>query len=233
MCTELRSWGRLSGVPSGSGGLFNPPRHLRERPPEVSLLLYSMVRYESEFSDRTMRRYDSLTGCACVWGLTALLGVTAACARVPPDTRQADIRAVKDVEIAWAKDAALKDPAKFASYYSAVDAVALFPNSSPVTGRDDIQGAMATMMADPNFALSFQGTQADASRGGDLVYTVGTYSLTTSKTTSATTSNPTKNKQPVTDKGKYMTVYKKQADGTWKAVAGMINSDLPAPSASH
>jgi ketosteroid isomerase-like protein len=57
-----------------------------------------------------------------------------------------------------------------------------------------------------------------------MVYTVGTYSLTAS--------DP-KNKKPVTDKGKYMTVYKKQADGTWKAVADSINSDLPAPGASR
>ncbi len=165
-----------------------------------------------------MRRYRSLMGCACLFGLTACGPAVA------PDTREADIRAVKDVEIAWAKDAALKDPARFASYYSAVDAVGLFPNSPPVTGRDDLQGAWATMMSDPNFALSFQGTQADASKGGDMVYTVGTYSLTTS--------DP-KNKKPVTDHGKYMTVYKKQADGTWKAVADSINSDLPAPGASR
>jgi ketosteroid isomerase-like protein len=151
--------------------------------------------------------------------------MTAACTPVAaPDTRQADIQAVKDVEVAWAKDAALKDPVRFASYYSAMDAVGLFPNSSPVTGRDDLQGVLATMMADPNFGLSFQGTRADASRGGDLVYTVGTYSLTMS--------DP-KNKKPVTDHGKYMTVYKRQADGTWKAVADSINSDLPAPGASH
>jgi ketosteroid isomerase-like protein len=166
-----------------------------------------------------MKCHGSLIACAC------LLGLTAACApAVAPDTRQADIQAVKDIEIAWAKDAALKDPARFASYYSAVDAVGLFPNSSPVTGRDDLQGLWATMMADPNFALSFQGTQADASKGGDLVYTVGMYSLTMS--------DP-KTKKPVTDKGKYMTVYKKQADGTWKAVADSINSDLPATGASH
>jgi ketosteroid isomerase-like protein len=164
-----------------------------------------------------MRRYGSLIGCAC------LLGLTAACAPAP-DTRQADIQAVKAVEVAWAKDAALRDPARFASYYSAVDAVALFPNSPVVTGRDDIQGALTTMMADRNFALSFQGTQAYASKGGDMVYTVGTYSLTKS--------DP-KNKQPVTDKGKYMTVYNKQADGTWKAVADSINSDLPSPGAAR
>ena len=36
-------------------------------------------------------------------------------------------------------------------------------------------------------------------------------------------------RKPVTDRGKYLTVFKKQAAGTWKAVEDMINSDLPAP----
>ena len=40
--------------------------------------------------------------------------------------------------------------------------------------------------------------------------------------------NP-KTKKPVTDKGKYVTVYKKQADGSWKAVADILNSDMPLP----
>ena len=75
------------------------------------------------------------------------------------------------------------------------------------------------MLADPNFALTFQSTQAEASKGGDFVYTVGTYSMTVS--------NP-KDKKPVTDKGKYLTVFKKQANGSWKAVADMMNSDMPA-----
>ena len=38
-----------------------------------------------------------------------------------------------------------------------------------------------------------------------------------------------KAKKPVTDKGKYVTVYKKQADGSWKAVADIMNSDMPLP----
>jgi ketosteroid isomerase-like protein len=36
--------------------------------------------------------------------------------------------------------------------------------------------------------------------------------------------NP-KTKKPATDKGKYLTVYEKQADGSWKAVADTFNSD--------
>ena len=165
-----------------------------------------------------MKHNVSLIGCAC------LLGLTAACTSAPADRREADIREVQDVEARWAKDAALKDPARSADYYSAADAVAIFPHSAPITGRDNIQGVLAAMMADPNFAISFQGAKAEASKGGDLVYTVGSYSLTKS--------DP-KDKKPVTDKGKYMRVYKKQADGTWKAVADMINSDLPSQDATR
>jgi uncharacterized protein (TIGR02246 family) len=133
----------------------------------------------------------------------------------PPDTRAADEQAVKDVEVAWSKDAATKDPDKFASYYSD-DAVGLFPGAPTLSGKQAIRAALAPMMADPNFAMSFQGTRAEASKGGDLVYTVGAYTMTMT--------NP-KTKKPSTDKGKYMTVFKKQADGSWKAVADTFNSD--------
>jgi ketosteroid isomerase-like protein len=53
-----------------------------------------------------------------------------------------------------------------------------------------------------------------------LGYAQGTYTMTTT--------DP-KTKKPVTDKGKYLVAYKKQADGTWKAVADMDSSDLPLP----
>ena len=151
---------------------------------------------------------------ACV----GLLALTTACTTTAPDTREADIKAVKAVEAAWVNDIATKDPEKFAGYYSN-DASLLLPNAPIISGRVDIEAALRPMLADPNFALTFQSTQAEASKGGDFVYTVGTYSMTVS--------NP-KDKKPVTDKGKYLTVFKKQANGSWKAVADMMNSDMPA-----
>jgi len=164
-----------------------------------------------------MKRYGGLIACGC------LLGLTACTTELARDTRPGDIQAVKEVEAAWAIDSSLKDPAKFASYYTD-DAAVMFPNSPLIAGRDNIKAALTTMMADPNFALGFEGNRADAARGDDLVYTVGMYSLTMS--------DP-KNKQPVTQKGKYMTVYRKQADGSWKAAAESINSDAPVPGAAH
>jgi hypothetical protein len=34
---------------------------------------------------------------------------------------------------------------------------------------------------------------------------------------------------PLTDKGNYVTVYRKQPDGTWKLVVDIGNTALPAP----
>ena len=165
-----------------------------------------------------MRRYGFLAGCMCA----SVLMVACAGPAPAPDTRDADVKAVEDLEAAWVKDIATKDADKFASYYSD-DASVLLSNAPILTGKDNIKAALKPMLADPNFALSFQPTRAEASKGGDFVYTVGNYSMTMS--------NP-KDKKPFTDKGKYMTVYKKQADGSWKAVADMTNSDLPLPGAA-
>jgi uncharacterized protein (TIGR02246 family) len=157
-----------------------------------------------------------------VFGLIGLLTLSIACTSAAvTDTRDNDVKGVKDVEAAWVKDAATKDSDKFASYY-ADDASLLLPNEPVITGKEKIKAAAASMFADPNFALSFQSTRVEASKGGDLVYSVGTYSMTMS--------DP-KVKKPTTDKGKYLTVFRKQSDGSWKAIADMINSDLAVPAA--
>ncbi|MGH9647402.1 MAG: YybH family protein [Bryobacteraceae bacterium] len=133
----------------------------------------------------------------------------------PPDTRAADVQAVKEVEAAWVKDAATKDAAKWASYFSD-DGAGLYPGGPTVTGKEALKSSIAPMLADPNFALNFESTHVVAAKGGDMVYSYGTYTMTMS--------NP-KTKKPMNDKGKFMTVYMKQADGSWKAVADTFNSD--------
>jgi len=151
---------------------------------------------------------------ACV----ALLALMTACSSNVPTSQNADVAAVRSVEIAWVKDIATKDVDKFASYYSD-DASVLLPNQMMITGKDNIKAALKPMLADPNFALTFQSTRGVASKSGDFVYVIGTYSMTSSSP---------RDQKPVTDQGKYLTVFKKQADGSWKAAADMVNSDLPA-----
>jgi uncharacterized protein (TIGR02246 family) len=147
--------------------------------------------------------------------------LTVACSTAPapaaPDTRAADVQAVKDLEAAWVNDAASKDAGKWASYFTD-DGSGLYPGAATLNGKAAIRAAMAPYFADPNFALTFQSTRTVASKGGDLVYSQGTYSMTMT--------DP-KTKKPMTDKGKFLTVYAKQADGSWKAVADTFNSDSP------
>jgi ketosteroid isomerase-like protein len=107
---------------------------------------------------------------------------------------------------------------KFVAYY-ADDATLLMPNTPALNGKDAIRAALKPMLADPNFSLTFQDTRAEASKGGDMVYTTGAYTMTVS--------DPKNPKSVTTDKGNYLTVFRKQSDGSWKAVVDMINSDLP------
>jgi uncharacterized protein (TIGR02246 family) len=150
----------------------------------------------------------------------ALVALSAGCSNPPappPDTRATDLQAVKDVEAAWIKDMATKDADKFASYF-AEDGCALYPGAGILNGKAAIKAAAVASFADPNFSMTWESTRAVASKGGDMVYSQGTYTMTMT--------NP-KTKKPITDKGKYLTIYTKQADGTWKAVADTLNSDSP------
>jgi len=161
---------------------------------------------------RKNMRKTSLIGCVALAALA--VGCSTAPAP-PPDTRTADVQAVKEVEAAWTKDMATKDVDKWASYF-AEDGCGLYPGTGILNGKAALKAAMASVFADPNFSVTFQSTKAVASKGGDMVYILGTYTgtMTNSKT-----------KKPMTDKGKYLTVYTKQADGSWKAVADTYNSD--------
>jgi ketosteroid isomerase-like protein len=151
--------------------------------------------------------------------LLSLLALLTGCATTPPDTHDADIQAIKTTETAWAKDAAAKDVDKFVSYYTD-DASILLPNAPIITGKESIKSALKPLMGDPNFSLTFASTKQDVAKSGDLGYTIGGYTMTMSGG---------KDKGPITEKGKYATVFRKQADGSWKAVADMLNSDMMSP----
>lgn len=158
-----------------------------------------------------------------VW-LSILMGVlvfAAGCPQAPPpeppDTRAADEAALREADANWSKVTGAKDVAGFASFF-ADDGMLLPPNQEAVSGMEAIQKWGQAMVETPGFAVSWQPTKAEAARSGDQGYTVGTYEMTV---------NDAKGK-PVTDKGKYLTVWKKQADGSWKVAVDAFNPDTPA-----
>jgi uncharacterized protein (TIGR02246 family) len=138
--------------------------------------------------------------------------------KTPSDTRAADEKTIRDLETNWSKALQAKDLDKeMASYDN--DAAFLFTNMPIVSGKTSIRGVHQQLFTDPNIAFDFSTSKVEVSKGGDLAYTQGVYHLTTT--------DP-KTKRPVSETGKYLTVYKKQADGSWKATEDMLNADAPA-----
>jgi ketosteroid isomerase-like protein len=85
-------------------------------------------------------------------------------------------------------------------------------------GKDAILKSLTGMVSAMD--LKFQASKVDVASSGDLGYTQGSYTLGLT--------DP-KTKKVVNDHGSYVTTYRKQADGSWKAVADIANSETPEP----
>jgi ketosteroid isomerase-like protein len=147
--------------------------------------------------------------------LTAGAGLLALTAGCSGGSSAADAKAIQARSELWSRAGSVKDSASFAAFY-ADDATVMFPHEPVFRGMNSIKAVLTPMMQDPNFALSFTTDKVEVS--GILAYTQGTLSL---KTTG-------RDGKPLQDTGKYLTVWKKQADGSWKVIEDIFNSDLPA-----
>ena len=154
-------------------------------------------------------------------GSLALVLLATGCNQpAPADTRAADENAVKEADAQWSKTAMTGDVDATVAFYSD-DAAVLPPNAPIATGKPAIRAVWAAMLT-PDTTVSWQVTKAEVARSGDLAYVTGTYQIVAK--------NPKGKAQE--DRGKMVEVWKKQADGKWKTVADIFNSDMPLP-ASH
>jgi ketosteroid isomerase-like protein len=126
-------------------------------------------------------------------------------------------QALRDLDAQWSKDAGAKDLDKTVSYY-AESAVVMPPNAPSAKTRETIRSAWKEMLTTPGSAISWKATKVEVAKSGDLACVSGTYEETMTDAIG----------KSVKDHGKYVEVWEKQADGTWKVVADIWNSDLPA-----
>jgi uncharacterized protein (TIGR02246 family) len=130
-------------------------------------------------------------------------------------------QALRDLDAQWSAAAGAKDLDKTVSYYSD-DAIVMPPNTSAARTKEAIRSAWKEMLTAPGAAIGWTATKVEAAKSGDLAYVSGTYEETMTDASG----------KPVKDRGKYVEVWKKQADGTWKVVADIWNSDLPVAPAT-
>jgi ketosteroid isomerase-like protein len=156
-----------------------------------------------------------------LWNLTVLTAcclvfLMPGCTQPQPDTRVADEAAIRAADVAFSKAVETRQVEAAMAFY-ADDPMVLMPNTPMMTAKDTIHKAFSAMLTTPGIVMKWQVTKVEAARSGDFGYTVGAYEMTMTDAKG----------KPVTDRGKYTTIWKKPADGKWKVVVDMSNSDLP------
>jgi len=139
------------------------------------------------------------------------------CASAPTVNIAAEGKAIRAAEADFAQAAGAKSLEKALSFY-AEDAVMLNPNEAIAVGKTAIRASWTRMLAMPDMALTWAVDKVEVAKSGDLAYDYGSYSMSYSGPSG----------QKVSDRGKYATIWKKQADGSWKVALDMVNTDLAA-----
>jgi ketosteroid isomerase-like protein len=123
---------------------------------------------------------------------------------------------IRELDAEWAAAASAGNVEKTVSYY-ADNAVVLPPNAPAAKTREAIH-AQWKKDIEGMVSGSWKANRVEVAESGDMAWVSGTFEWV-SKDASG---------KKVTDHGKYLEVFQKQADGSWKCTADCWNSDLSA-----
>ena len=154
-----------------------------------------------------------MRGYSCL--VLLLASVVAGCA--PTANVEEERAKLLAVDREWSESAT--DIDKFLSYF-APDASAYPPGMPVATGTAAIRERVHGSQLLAGVLDLLEGDQGRRRHGGDVGYTVGTYTMSMAGATEA---------------GKDVTVWKKQSDGSWKVAEDIFNADAApkAPAATH
>jgi uncharacterized protein (TIGR02246 family) len=151
--------------------------------------------------------------------IVATLIVLAISGCAPRVDMAAEEAAIREMNVEWVNAANAKDVERMLGLYTD-DASLYRPNLAIVNGKEAIRTHYSQVVESPGFVISAETTNVGISSAGDLAYSAGT--------SEETINDPDGN--PVTERGKWVSILKKQPDGTWKSVLDIWNSDGPPAS---
>lgn len=134
--------------------------------------------------------------------------------QTPTQSQKSAAKAILALDEKWSAAAHGHDLAATLSYYSD-DAVVLAPNAPIAKTKKEIKDVWASMTT-ANVSISWKCTKVEVSKSLDMAYSYGTYDLSIKD-----------GDKTITDKGKFVEIWKKQKDGKWKCSVDAFNSDLP------
>jgi len=123
--------------------------------------------------------------------------------------------AIHRLDAEFMKAANARNAAALVKAFYAPDAVLMPPNHGAVEGREKIAGFLQGLI--DSGLTSIKLDTSTVASVGDLAYGQGRYTLDLSPPGGT----------PIQDVGKYIVVYRRQANGGWRAVSDIFNSDHP------
>jgi uncharacterized protein (TIGR02246 family) len=148
--------------------------------------------------------------------LVSALLLLSACA--PKVNAPADVQAIKAASLAWDKAWNAGNAEAVVSTFYEANAIRMDPNEPALAGEQAIRAASQKYF--DQYTDEGRSMLDDVRVSGDLAVAKGTY---TAK------SKPKVGGAPAQVKGKFLTAFQRQADGSWRAFWDIYNSDLPMP----
>jgi len=133
---------------------------------------------------------------------------------LPVISTEANRKALLDADSAFSRLSEEKGAAQAFYQFLAPEATYLPMGGPPIKGREAIR---IHLSAGTNGVLKWKPAEADVARSGDSGYTWGNYEFQSTGPDG----------QAQTNYGKYITVWRKQPDGSWKAVLDGSNLSPP------
>lgn len=124
----------------------------------------------------------------------------------------AELEALIATDEAWS--ASVTNTNEFLSFFS--DEALFMPAGAPLAQGDAIRVTWEQLVSNPGFALEWSATSAEIAKSGELGYTVGSFKLALDQ-----------DGVSMVTVGKYVTVWTKQDDGSWKVQVDCFNADGP------
>ena len=127
-------------------------------------------------------------------------------------------KAVRTADASFQQAIAAKDLNKIMSFYA--DSAVLMPAAKPqLAGKAAVQKEWQELLSIPAFQNSSKLLRVETAGSNDLAYTMGSYE----------TRLMGEDGKVLTEPGKWLSVWKKQPDGTWRVVVETYNTDIPPP----
>lgn len=147
----------------------------------------------------------------------ALLGCTQQAKSGQPAVNVGEVEsAIRATDAQWLATVKTRNAEKSASFWS--DDASIFPpDAAPIIGKQAIRAYVAGAFASPDFSIDWKTDKVVVALSGDMAYSTGSDVFTFR----------TPDHKLVTEHTNGVVVWKKQADGSWKAAIDIWNAEKP------